>query len=429
LRLSSHSPWRALVLSLVIIGVRHWRAPAPRLDRRLRGALEFWPDDRPIVAVALASRVAVLVAAFFAVLTIGPPPGTLRLTQDPLLDLPNRFDAAWYASIAIDGYRFDGNFSRQQNIAFFPGYPLMMRAAGMWTGAWELGVPKHERTARAMWGGVTIAIAAFVWAAIYLRRLAADVIGEPRAVDAAMLLAAYPFAVAFSAPYTESLFLLGCVAALYHFRRRSWMRAALWGGLVGFTRPNGCLLSVVLACVIVEDVWRRRSAWREYPFGRALASAAAPGLTMLVHTVYLHQVTGVWFAWTRIQIAWGRSFQGLSSVTSAIDRLGQEGLLGAIAYTPFDAVNAIAFVFAVVMLPPVFRHVGLAGGAFVLLNIVPPLLTGGVLSMGRFTSTLFPVFLALAAIVPARAIVPLLTTFAVGQGLVTAVFFTWRGLF
>jgi hypothetical protein len=83
----------------------------------------------------------------------------------------------------------------------------------------------------------------------------------------------------------------------------------------------------------------------------------------------------------------------------------------------------------VVMLPAVFRHVGLAGAAFVLLNIVPPLLTGGVLSMGRFTSTLFPVFLALAAIVPARAIVPLLTTFAVGQGLVTAVFFTWRGLF
>jgi hypothetical protein len=42
---------------------------------------------------------------------------------------------------------------------------------------------------------------------------------------------------------------------------------------------------------------------------------------------------------------------------------------------------------------------------------------------------LFPVFLALAAIVPPRAIPPLVTACAIGEGLVAVLFFTWRPLF
>jgi hypothetical protein len=49
--------------------------------------------------------------------------------------------------------------------------------------------------------------------------------------------------------------------------------------------------------------------------------------------------------------------------------------------------------------------------------------------MGRLTATLFPVFLALAASVSPRAVTPLVTAFAVAQGLCTVLFFTWRPLF
>jgi len=77
----------------------------------------------------------------------------------------------------------------------------------------------------------------------------------------------------------------------------------------------------------------------------------------------------------------------------------------------------------------VARRLGLAYAAFVLVNLVPPVLAGGALSMGRLTSTLFPLFLALAASVPPRAVPPLITAFAVGQGLAAALFFTWRPLF
>ena len=81
------------------------------------------------------------------------------------------------------------------------------------------------------------------------------------------------------------------------------------------------------------------------------------------------------------------------------------------------------------MLWPVLRRLGLAYAAFVLVNLAPPLLAGGLLSMGRLSSTLFPVFLALAAMLPRRAVTPLITAWGLGQGLVAALFFTWRPLY
>ncbi len=77
----------------------------------------------------------------------------------------------------------------------------------------------------------------------------------------------------------------------------------------------------------------------------------------------------------------------------------------------------------------VFRRLGLAYAVFILINVVPPMLAGGVLSMGRLTATLFPLFLALAAVLPPRAVTPVVTLFALGQGLATVLFFTWRPLF
>jgi hypothetical protein len=49
--------------------------------------------------------------------------------------------------------------------------------------------------------------------------------------------------------------------------------------------------------------------------------------------------------------------------------------------------------------------------------------------MGRLTSTLFPLFLALAAILPSRAVPSWAAAFGVLQGLGAALFFTWRELF
>ena len=428
-----HGVGRILFIAAAIVAIRHAAYPVDPLHRRL--ARWFGARDAaspiPIVRSALVSRVAVLLIGFFAVVTIGLDQAAIgsELSPDPVFNLPARFDAGWYSGIALDGYSFQGRWDRQQNIAFFPAFPLLMRVAGYPVGAFAPGVPREHRMLRADWAGVLISLAAFAWAAAYLWRLARDTIGESRADATVLLLAAYPFAAFYSAPYTESLFLLGAVAAIYHFRRSEWGQAATWGLLVGLTRPNGCFLSLVLALLLLPDLRAGFEAVRRRRVIAGLTAASAPGVGMLIYSAYVHHVTGAFFGWARLHEAWGRSYEGLAPVARAYGWLTDEGLLHVVQGVPFDTLNSLGLIFVLVMLWPVVRKVGLAYGVFVAINIIPPMLAGGVLSMGRLTATMFPVFLALAAIVPARAVPALVTTFAIGQGLVAALFFTWRPLF
>jgi hypothetical protein len=114
---------------------------------------------------------------------------------------------------------------------------------------------------------------------------------------------------------------------------------------------------------------------------------------------------------------------------SFVERLRTESWFDLIVNNPFNAINAAGVLFALTFTYPVFRKLGLAWGVFVLINLLPPLLAGGFISMGRLTSTLFPIFLALAAILPPRAVGGWAAMFGIGQGIAAALFFTWRALF
>ena len=79
-----------------------------------------------------------------------------------------------------------------------------------------------------LWTGVLISIVSFFFALKYFLQLARDLLkNEEQAVTAVTLLALYPFAVYFSAAYTEGLFLLTLMGAVYHFHRNELVRAAV----------------------------------------------------------------------------------------------------------------------------------------------------------------------------------------------------------
>jgi hypothetical protein len=431
------SPPSALMVVYVAACVqilRHLIWPRPSASRRLTTAFALIMA-RPHVAAALrafaATRPAVFVVAFVAVVTLGltSTPGFV-LSRDPLANLPARYDAGWYGDIALDGYTWDHTFQRQRNIAFFPAMPMLMRPLGAAFGMYDLTAPRERRLLRALWAGVVISLAAFLWALYYVARLGADLIGPERASAAALLLAAYPFAIFYNAPYTEALFLLGAAGACCHFLRREWVAASAWGLLVGLTRPNGCFVSIPLAVLALAQL---RSDAPGLPRARAVSArivtAAMPGIGMLLFSAYLYRLTGVWFAWARSHEAWGRTYQGFGPFAAAFERLRDEPFLHVVTANPYNTINAVGVVFALALLYPVFRRLGPAWGVFVLVNLLPPLVAGGLLSMGRLTSTLFPLFLALAALLPPRAVPAWAAVFGIGQGLCAALFYTWRELY
>ena len=63
------------------------------------------------------------------------------------------------------------------------------------------------------------------------------------------------------------------------------------------------------------------------------------------------------------------------------------------------------------------------------MNILPPMAVGGLLSIGRLSSVLFPAFIWFAAAIPARQRSGWLATFMAIQAFNAALFYTWRELF
>ena len=114
------------------------------------------------------------------------------------------------------------------------------------------------------------------------------------------LLAAYPFAVFFSASYTEALSLLGNISAFYHFRRQKHAVAGAWGLLVGLTKQNGVLLGLPLLLVWVSQsgfLGRRRGASR----ARGLLAVLMPDVGMLIFSAFVYELTGNPLACVEVQ--------------------------------------------------------------------------------------------------------------------------------
>jgi hypothetical protein len=389
-------PWHRRVWGWVLagIGVEAFRAA--------------WPP-------ALLSRILALGAGFLAIERIGvqaPPP--FRALDNTFLDLYARFDAGWYFSIAANGYRPDRNFipTKASAIAFFPGLPLLMRLV------------KTLLNVNLWIAGMLIVSVAFVWGLTYVYRLAREFMPVEQARAALMFLAFYPFAICYSAILTESVFLLAAAGCFFHFRKNQFVPAAAFGVLAGIVRPNGFLLAVPLGLMALFSFAETRE-WR--PLLTRLAVAALPVAAMLSYAAYVYSLTGDPFAWAKAQQAWGRTSSAIIDLVNARSELiAEHGVAKYLSDYPIEVIEGAATLFGLAAVWPITRRFGLAYGVFVALAILPPFLTMGPVSLGRYIAPLFPVFLWLGAAVPERQRPYWIAMFAGGQALVAVMFYTWR---
>ena len=429
IRMSVSSPERIALLAGALLVIRHvvWRQPSIAATvqwLRPRTIPRAWSTTAPIWAV---SRLGVILAGYFAVLLIGfPESGTPpRVSDNALANLPARWDAFWYADIAINGYRWVGEDPRRtQNVAFFPAFPWSMSMAGALLGGYSPGIRPTDAHLRVILGGWLVAIVTFWAALVYVFRWTEARAGPAVAQSTVTLLASYPFAVYFSAPYSEALFLLSVTATFVHFERTEWGRAAAWGFLAALVRPTGMLLIVPLAWIALQ--WRSRAA-QSGRFAAGMAAAlAAPVVAVLLHSLRTHALTGRPFAWSEVQVAWGRTYELTTWLGVDLTLMAEQGMLEYVERAPVTTLNVLGAALAFGMLYTVARRAGIAYALFVLVNLVPAIASGGSMSLGRFTSTLFPTFFALAVLVPSRHLPALVAGFSIVQGLIAVLFFTWR---
>ena len=109
--------------------------------------------------------------------------------------------------------------------------------------------------------------------------------------------------------------------------------------------------------------------------------------------------------------------------------VAEYGLYGYASTQPLDLFYLLAVLFVLGAVWPVYRRFGLPYAVLLLVNVLPPMAAGGLLSMGRITSVLFPAFLWLGAAIPAHHRGAWVAVFACLQGFVAVMFFTWRQIF
>ena len=178
---------------------------------------------------------------------------------DPLLAPLARWDAAWYLRIADSGYG-----DSEPRAAFFPLYPLLVRSLGALGG----GSP-----AALLVASYLIALAAFVVALTLLYRLVSLELGRRLAPPTLLLLAVFPAAVFFGAPYSESLFLALAVGGFYAARTGHWAWAGVCAMGASATRSAGLLLLIPLAMLWWSS---RERGVRATPPGSCSAPSVSP---------------------------------------------------------------------------------------------------------------------------------------------------------
>jgi hypothetical protein len=171
-------------------------------------------------------------------------------------------------------------------------------------------------------------------------------------------------------------------------------------------------------------------AARLYGLAPALAAAAMPGVGMLLYSAFIWWLTGNPLQWAAGHLAWGRQYRGFSVlVTERYEYLSQGGLYAYTSQIPADLLNGLGALFVLVAVWPVARRLGLAYAVFIVINMLPPLATGGFLSAGRFSAVLFPAFVWFASAVPERHRPAWLASFMAVQAFNATLFYTWRPLY
>ena len=429
--LSVSSLVRLLVLLAASLAGRHLAWPRPPLHRRVltaTGALAGSVALRRVLAPFLATRIAVLFIGALAVLTIGFPNDEppVRISESEIVNLPLRWDAGWYLDIAVHGYRWSPAAEGQQNVAFFPAFPTLMSLGAALVNAGDepegLGARlTYERYY--VWhltAGLVMALAAFLWALAYVYRLAREDLNldDRSATSAVVLLCAFPFAVFYGAPYSESLFLLATVAAFFHVRRGEWAVTCAWGALAGLTRPNGFVLCVPLALLALGGRARSPRAW---------LAVAAPLGGLAAFSLYLLAHTGNPLAWLDAHAAWGRSAADMDMLLAfPLEFRSGETLYNRTVGDPLLWLDGGAAILALALVVPLTRRLGWAYGSWVVANLALAIGSGGLLSVGRVVSTLFPLFVYLGVrLTPGQSALAV-AVFASLQGMGAAMFYTWR---
>ncbi|GAC1443012.1 MAG: hypothetical protein NVS2B8_09420 [Vulcanimicrobiaceae bacterium] len=346
---------------------------------KLLVAARFVPTVRDVLVTFVVTRIAIIVIAELASVTIAQRPGHhVTASTNPLLAVWGRWDAVHYLDIARRGYA-------GTDMAFFPLYPTLIRVVGGFIG--------NDLVA-----GLIISNGALLLGLLYFYKLVEHQFTRAVAHRAIFYISIFPTAIFFSAVYTESLFFALTVASFYYIREHRWVAAGAIGALAALTRSEGVLLAIPYAIEVIAAA-RAGTSLREFlttpqRLVRIATGALLIPLGLATYMVWLWILNGDPLYFSHVQSHWNRHFAWpWVAFSHAYDVIAH-------ARAPLTIANQLIEIGFTLLMIGVFVA-GLARmrpsySAYMALSIVIPMSTASLMSMPRFALVLFPMFAVLA---------------------------------
>jgi hypothetical protein len=390
------------------------------IARGVRALDTHVPDGvRDVTLAFVVSRIGVIAVGFFVNLLYPPDrvrPWGLPFDNATLANTFAAWDSGWYFDIAARGYYYSA--TGESSVAFFPLYPLAMRAL-----AWPFG-----SSAEAIWSaGIALSICSSVLGLLVLHSLTLRMLGDREIARRTVLyLSVFPFSFFLSRVYPEALFLLLSVLSISAAMRSRWGSAGIFGALAALTRPQGILIVIPLALMAAKGGGRDSLV--------RLARLAPVPLAFIGFNVYIGALAGEPLAWFASEDHWGYSlgnppWDQLLALFSTVERHGLYSYFQSSDLAPYQLFHGLAALFLLACVPAVFTRVGAPLGCYVLASLLVPLSGNALSGIGRYGAVLFPVFMMLATIKSRRLHEVLLVIWSLFLALFVGLFVTWHPIY
>ncbi|NYS19128.1 hypothetical protein HFP43_15315 [Streptomyces sp. SJ1-7] len=311
------------------------------------------------------------------------PRGSETRAAGPVLAPFQQWDANHYLHIARDGYFpadtgpwVEGWDNRE---AFFPGFPLLLRAVHTIVPNWTAA-------------GLLISLIAGAVAVLALSRLARSYVPEDAdGLRTTLFFLLSPCAVFLAAGYTEALFLALALPAWLAAQRHHWATAAALTALATTVRVSGLFLAAAVAVLFVLSArsgkGRRGAPW-----------LALPALPPLAYSWYLHTRTGDWMAWKHAQErGWYRDFHTPWEAWTNTWNAAFDGV-HATGYAAMFQAELVAMVVGLALVALLVRHRRLPEAVYVALSLWALGTSYWYTSIPRATLLWWPLWIGLAAL-------------------------------
>ncbi|MGH9874021.1 MAG: mannosyltransferase family protein [Pyrinomonadaceae bacterium] len=306
------------------------------------------------------------------------------------LEILNRWDAVNYQKIAQFGYSATGEM--RPLLVFYPLYPWTVRLLTFVTLDYMLSA------------FIVSTLASLVTAIVLLRLVELDYSRE-LAQRAVWFLFIFPTSYFLHIGYTESLFLMLALSCVYSARKQRWLLAAVFGALTCLTRANGLVLGPVLVMEAAYQYWKTRRWQWQWLYIPLLALGFGGYLLLNKH------VTGDAFAFTSLmQQFFSKSLSspitGIDNALGSLSRAPSEAEMIGMQEVLFITLGLVCTIVSWIKLRPAYS-VWMTGNWLLFVSV------SFVLSVPRYTLTMFPIFILFALLAARRVWFAVITIWSI----------------